>query len=409
MPLVRCALSACRRGADWGAMEHTENRAGATAPLAYPTPSQLSRKRLDRLRERITDSILQAAGGTDDELLGEIVRAAVRTFVDTQADVERAAGSVAHLMEQIGARQARRGYDAEDLTAAFRAALVATQKGLPLVVGDLVTRDTLVQLREDLVAYLTELQIHAHAGLVRTRRQLALAPERATRRPGHLDFGLDATTGLVPHDMLDEQTVMMALVSLAAPLPDTLLNHPRTVSGPTTIEVLVPASWNLDEVAQQLIGQAVIGPAVPLLRAGEGLMLARQAADLLRDGIYADARIAVPCVDMLSALVVHANPLLAELMIDKHLAGLRPMSLVRRVALGELLLKTLENGQPMAAAARELGIPRQTAFSRMKPLRDLFDDALRDPTQRLELAIALRVALPRWRTQLALPTQAHIH
>lgn len=373
----------------------------------YPAAAELSGHRLELLRGRITSSILQAAGGGDDELLGEIVRAAVSTFIDSHADVERAAGSVAHLMEQIGARQARRGFDSADLAASFRAALVATQKGLPLVVGDLITRDTLIQLREDLVAYLAELQIHAHAGLVRTRRQLAMSPDQ--RRGQYERLALSGTQegALGEPEELDPRASMLAVVSLSAPIPAPLRDHPRTIRGPSLFEVLVPESWNIDDVAEELIGQAVIGPAAPAFQAADALALARKAANLLRNGTVTDPREVVPCGDLLSALVVHANPLLADLLIDKHLQELRAMSPHRRVALGDLLLNSLENGHPMAATARDLSISRQTAHSRMKSLRTLLGDTLNDPGQRLELTVALRAALPRWRTDLK-PLQQHL-
>lgn len=371
-------------------MKSETQRVRTPRPPHYPSPDELSARRLDLLRERITDSILQASGGGDDELLGEIVRTAVHTFVDSNANVERAAGSVADLMEQIGARQARRGFNAADLAASFRTALVATQKGLPLVVGDLVTRDTMVQLREDLVAYLTELQIHAHAGLVRARRHRATPLEQRS-------------VPLAGLDDLDPQTPLRAIVSLTTEIPIALRDHPRTVTSPSPYEILIPQSWDVIQVTDDFIGQAVVGPTVTAAQATEALTLARQAAGLLRDGTIVDGRHVIDCTDLLGTLIVHANPLLADLMIGKHLAALHAMSPPRRVALGELLLTTLESGQTLAADARDLGISRQTAHSRMKTLRTTFGATLDDPEQRLELTVALRAALPRWRMDLTSP------
>lgn len=371
-------------------MKSDTHRPRQRRPPHYPSPDELSARRLDLLRERITDSILQATGGGDDDLLGEIVRTAVRTFVDSHADVERAARSVADLMEQIGARQARRGFDAADLAASFRTALVATQKGLPLVVGDLVTRDTMVQLREDLVAYLTDLQIHAHAGFVRARRH----------RTAPLEQRFVPLDGL---DGLDPQVSLRAVVSLTTEIPQALRDHPRTVTSPSPYELLIPDSWDIDEVTSEFIGQTVVGPAATAPQAADALTLARQAAGLLRDGTIIDARDVIDCTDLLGTLVVHANPLLADLMIGKHLTALHAMSPPRRLALGELLLATLESGQTLAADARDLGISRQTAHSRMKALRGAFGTALDDSQQRLELTVALRAALPRWRLDLTSP------
>ncbi|MFI5430098.1 helix-turn-helix domain-containing protein [Aeromicrobium sp. UC242_57] len=356
------------------------------------------------LRGRITDSILQAAGGRDDDLLGEIVRAAVRTFVESRADVQRAVDSIAPLMEEIGARQARRGFDAADLSASFRTALVATQRGLTLVVGDLVNRDTLVQLREDLVAYLTELT-HPHPCRARARPGAGSSRLRSSAAAGSSGSPSAPTPAascdkLLTADGIDPRQPVRAIVSLSTAIPRSIRDHPMTLGGPSPCEVLVPDTWDLDQLSAQLDGQATVGPPTPLLEATEAITLARQAASLLRDGSVVDPRALVPCTDMLSDLVARANPMLARLMIDKHLHEFHAMSVQRRVALGGLLLQTLENGQPMSAAARDLGISRQTAFSRMKALKAMFGESLNDPAQRLELIVAMRAALLGWRKEL---------
>jgi hypothetical protein len=102
-------------------------------------------------------------------------------------------------------------------------------------------------------------------------------------------------------------------------------------------------------------------------------------------------------LDLLGDLVVNGSQLLAELAIDKHLGRLGTLTPSRRLALAELTLGALEAGTSLDQVARQLGIPRQTAHSRMKTVRKIFGDALHDPTQRLELIVALRAVLPRWR------------
>lgn len=371
-------------------MEFTTQHTRPRLASRYPDRGELSAHRLELLRERITEAILAAAGSqtTDDDLLGEIVRAAMHAFVDSQANAAIASDSVAHLMEQIGARQARQGFDAVDLAASFRTALVASQKGLTLVVGDFVTRDTLIKLRERLVTYLSELHIHAHAGLVRGNgsSRPALAHNK---RP----YPLSASQVAAGQPMI-------AIVSISAPIPEVLRANPLTISANSRSEILVPASWDAATIADQLMGQAIASPPAQPLQFEEILTLTRQAAELLRDGSVRDGRDVVPSNDLLAALIMRNSPLLAELTIEKHLRELSKMTPHRRTAAGELLLSMLENGQVMAAAARELGVPRQTVFSRMKPLWALFGDALEDPSQCLELTVALHAALPRWRLDM---------
>lgn len=371
----------------------------------HPQPSgAVTAQRLDRLRSQIERSIIDAAGGTDDELLNEIVTAAVGAFLDSRNDLRQAAAAIGHLLDRIGEQQAQRGFDAGDLAAAFQVARVATQKGIGVAVGDLVTTDDLVRLREDLVAYLIELHLHAHTSLVRTQRLQAMTPQQRRARLGATAFGLDqpddieklaAWEGIDPHERV------VAIVSIAAPIPAMLRQHPEAIAGSSVREVLVPEALITDHLATQLTGQAVTCPAVELTHAAEAVTLARQAADLLRQGIVADARTIVPGTDLLGNLVVESNQLLAELIIDKHLSALETMSPSRRVTLGQLALGSLESGQPIDQVAKQLGIPRQTAHSRMKAIRSILGEALHDPTQRLELIVALRAALPRWRQHLA--------
>lgn len=371
-------------------MESTTAQRHVRLVSRYPDPVEFSEHRLELLRERITDAILQAAGAhsPDDQLLRTIVRAAMKAFVDARANTAIASDSMADLMEQIGARQARQGFDAAELTSSFRTALVASQKGLTLVVGEFVTRDTLVTLRERLVTYLSELHIHAHAGLVRgDSGPAAPAPDGADDD----DFILSTAMAGLP---------MVAVVSISTPIPEPLYAHPLTVCCSSSYEILVPATWDNDTITSHLAGQAVVSPPTHFRGLEEILLFTRQAADLLHSGGAKDDRTLVPSIDLLAAMILRTSPLLARLAAEKHLHRLDHMAAPRRIAAGELLLTMLENGQVMAAAARELGVPRQTVFSRMKPLWALFGDALDDPNQCIELTVALHDALPRWRLDL---------
>lgn len=390
-------------------MGPTQTRPRATRAWRPQSSGAVTAQRLDRLRNQVERSIIEAAGGPADELLREIVTAAVGAFLDSRHDLRQAAATIAHLLDQVGEQQARRGYDADDLAAVFQVARVATQKGLRLAVGDLVTSDDLVLLREELLAYLAELHMHAHTSLMRTHRLQAMTTQQRRGRLGAMAFGFDMSDdtekratwqGIDPHERV------VAIVSIAAALPESLRLHPDTITGGSVREALIPAAWITDGLAAQLAGQAVACPAVALTQAAEAVTLARQAAELLRRREVTDTRPIVPGADLLGDLLVGSNPLLAELIITKHLSAIEAMSASRRVTLGELALGSLESGQPIDQVAKRLGIPRQTAHSRMKAVRSILGEAMHDPTQRLELIVALRAALPRWRTELADQTGA---
>ncbi|WP_293783433.1 helix-turn-helix domain-containing protein, partial [uncultured Aeromicrobium sp.] len=141
----------------------------------------------------------------------------------------------------------------------------------------------------------------------------------------------------------------------------------------------------------------VLGPAVALDDAAAAVALVRRAAVMLAEGTIEDPRRLVPFQDLLGTMLLTSNPVLNELMIAKHFGTWEQMPAARRVALAEFLQLWLERGQPTNHLARELGIPPQTAHSRMKAVRQLLGEALDDPTQRLELMVALRALLPRWR------------
>ncbi len=368
----------------------------------YPHPSEVPPEQLARLGDRIEESIVRVSGGDGDDLLGLIVREALETFIEAEGDLREAVSALTPRMGEIGEQQARRDFDADELSACFRAALVATQKGLAPLVGDLVDRDTLVRLREDLVTYLAELHSIAHVALVRSRRLLALSPDQRRRRLRALAFGIDSTTEidrLATLEGLDPHRLLVAVVSVSAEIPAPVRAHADAFSNDTSDEILVPQEWQSRRLSGLLVGQAVVGPAGTVGTMPESMTLTRRAAQLLRDGVVSDARRVVPMSDLLGHLFIDGSPLLTTMSIAKHLGPFVEMPPARRLTLAELLLAVLEGGRPMNHVARDLGIPTQTAHSRIKTVRDIFGDALRDPTQRLELIIALRAVLPRWRRE----------
>lgn len=370
----------------------------------YPHPDEMAPEQLSRLADRIVRSIAEAVGDDSDDPFGQIVRQAVSTFVTSGGDVAEAVGTVARQMERVGEQQARRGGDADDLATAFRAALVAAQQGLSPVVGDLVDQDTLLRLRHDLVQYLNQLHQRAHAALTRTARLLAMTP---TQRRCHLaalafgDHGSADLESLALFEGLDPASPMVPVISVSTAVPETMRAHPSTVAGSSPLEILVPESWASENLHRHVVGQVVVGPATTLPDAARAVALTRAGAELLRDGTASRAQRIVACSDLLGRLVVTTNPLIGGLAVAKHLGPLDQMPPARKVALGELLLATLGDTRPVNHVAVEMGIPSQTAHSRMRAVREIFGDALNDVEQRIELLFALHTALPRWRREAA--------
>ncbi len=363
-------------------------------PASPPSPARIA---------RLCRGILGAlpAEVAADPHAAAAVTAAVDAFLTERGDPERAALAVAEVFDDAGARLAHAEYDSASLAQMFQAAHVALQKGLRPVVDADLTHDQLVALREHLVAFVNRLAGQTVTGHRRTAELLSMSDAERLARLRRAAFGdsspvelerLARSAGRDPHERVT------VIVSTGEPLPAELLEHPDVLAGRGGVEMLVPQRWNLASLDELLDGQAVAGPPAELREATSAIGLSRRAADLLSSGRVQDSRLLVPYSDLLADLVVQGNPLLADLIVDKHLRPLERLSVSRRLKLGEVLLHSLESGLPTNQLARDLGIPTQTAHSRMKTLRSLLGDILDDPTQRLELIIALRAALPRWRS-----------
>lgn len=373
---------------------------GLTHDASYPAPATVSRDRLSILRTQVARSVVNGADAGPGELIGEAVRASIEAFVASRANVGEAVTHVAPLLDKVGCREAHRHPDATRLHQSFKMANVAVQRGLVQVVGDLMTHDVLMQLRQDLMSYLAQLHKVAMAGYERTARLLALTPEdrltelRAIAFRGASPRDVDqlgATIGFNPGQRVTP------IISVRGRLPEEIHNHPQALIDDSGTMALLAEEWGRLLPAMTFEGQVVLGPSSTIGKSHEGVALARNAATLLREGTVSDARNVVPSVDLLGELLVRGNRLLAELLVDKHLSPLEALAPPRRLALAEILLISLERGIPLNRIARELGIAAQTAHNRMNSLRTLLGDKLDDADQRLELIVAVRAALNRWK------------
>lgn len=338
-----------------------------------------------------------------DRLLGQAVGAAIDAFVLTDGRAGAAAEAVAPLFAQLGEAHARNGGHAAALADLFQAVNVVVQKRLVRILRDPIRRDDLIALRERLIAFQASLRNHVEEGFRRTAAIVAMSDDERRARLSLITFGGHSAAELERLARLaglDPGSRMLAIASVIAPLPESIRDRRDALASERGTEMLIPESWDLHEFASQLQGQAVAGPPAVLAEAANATNLSRRAADMLRDGSASDGRLLVPYSDLLADLLVGGNLLLTDLIVQKHLAELSGLSPSRRLDLAEMLLHSLERGIPTNQLARDLGIPPQTAHSRMQVLRTMFGDALDDPTQRLELIVALRATLPRWRADV---------
>jgi hypothetical protein len=134
-----------------------------------------------------------------------------------------------------------------------------------------------------------------------------------------------------------------------------------------------------------------IGPTVPAGAAARSSARAVALLDHVAGGALRATEGIVRCDDHEIALLLGAAPDLAYEVAGRRLAPLDALEPGARERLRQTLVAWLADpGRPQAMADR-LGLPVQTVRYRLKALRELFGDALDDPDERFELALALRV------------------
>jgi hypothetical protein len=136
-----------------------------------------------------------------------------------------------------------------------------------------------------------------------------------------------------------------------------------------------------------------IGPTVPTAEAARSAARAIALLEHVAAGALPAADV-VRCDDHEIALLLGAAPDLAREVARRRLAPLAALEPAARDRMTETLAAWLADpGRPQAMADR-LGLHVQTVRYRLRTLRTLLGDALDDPDERFELALALRVGGP---------------
>jgi len=136
---------------------------------------------------------------------------------------------------------------------------------------------------------------------------------------------------------------------------------------------------------------AAIGPSVPLACAARSLRWARHALALAQAGVIAAGGGPVRCDEHLSTLLILADEDLASTLRSSRLAPLARLRPGQRDRIAETLLAWLQLGENAAEVAQQIHVHPQTVRFRLRQIRELFGDQLRDPDRRFELQLALRV------------------
>lgn len=138
-----------------------------------------------------------------------------------------------------------------------------------------------------------------------------------------------------------------------------------------------------------------VGCAVPFADAAHSLRWARLASRLREEGVLADVS-PIVCDDHVPALLLHGEPAMVDLLVERRLGPLLALPPARRIKFARLLSAWLENGGSQAELAGLLATHRQTLHYRVGRLQAMFGPQLQDPDARVEIMLALRAVLPDW-------------
>jgi PucR C-terminal helix-turn-helix domain len=145
---------------------------------------------------------------------------------------------------------------------------------------------------------------------------------------------------------------------------------------------------------------AVLGPVVAATGAGRSVARAQAAWPLHVAGLLdagpnsGDPNGLVRADEHLLALLLAAEPELAADLCERAVAPLRALPPGAATRGEQTLRAWLDAHGDVSLAAAALHVHPQTVRYRLAGLREVFGDALDDPTARLELAIALRMSRP---------------
>ncbi|MGH1562153.1 helix-turn-helix domain-containing protein [Mumia sp. DW29H23] len=356
--------------------------------------------RLAMLSRQVVRATVPDLGHNDD--FGKLVMEAIAAFAQSEGSCSVASAVVERRVHTLGATFADNKITLERIGQAFDCIHAAVQRGLQMTLGNSVSGHAVLRLRRNIVSYVRQLQVVLTSGWEQRQREIAMSrDDRLKGVRARVFRGSSRLDHLFELSGFDPTAEFIAIVSVHSLLPSGFLHDPEVIAGDDAREAVIPFARTAD-LANELSEQVVVGPPAGLDRITDSIDLVRRGAALLRASQASDDRMIVPCNDLLGLLIVKGNRVLADLLVAKHLVPLHALSRDRRLQLGELLLDWLERGMPLSQLANTLGIPPQTAHSRMQAIRKLFGGSLEDPTARLEIILALRTALPEWQAEVAL-------
>lgn len=301
---------------------------------------------------------------------------------------------------QIGVGEARTGRSLEALLSAYRLGARVTFRAVSAITDRVgIEPRLMIPLAESIFVYIDEISAASIEGF--TEEQSRQLGERDRRRESLLRRLLAGNFPEVEARRLAGRAgwtiparVVVAVVpgehgeGLRAALGDDALISGRT--GEVVILLRAPESRaERDRLTATLRGRpAWIGPARTWDRAQESYREATVAA--VSPALAHDESVVRWVEDHLTAIALHADPLVMADLAARCLAPMAELRPEQRDRLAETLLVWLKHRGERGRIAEELHVHPQTVGYRLGQLRDVFADDLDDPDRRFELEMVLR-------------------
>jgi DNA-binding PucR family transcriptional regulator len=337
------------------------------------------------------------------------VEQALRRFLDLLDRREVQDQSWRDVYAAIGAGEMREGRSLDALQAAIRVgARVVWRRLVSMSESEALSLREIGPLAEAIFAYLDDIADASAAGYAHAKAAEVGEVERRRRRliellvaepPAPIE-AVAAAAGAAGWQ-LPRRLAAVAVEAPAALTAPPLLS-PEILVGFERAEpcLLVPDPEGAAQVRVLVNGlaryRAAVGPAVPPADAAKSLRWACRALDLAGRGVITGDGM-VWCGDQLATLTIFQDEDLLATLVERRLGPLARLRDTQRDLLADTLLAWLQSNMNANAVAARLHVHPQTVRHRLRHLRRVFGDQMRDPDLRFELEIALRAASARRR------------
>ncbi|WP_157362380.1 PucR family transcriptional regulator [Haloechinothrix halophila] len=369
-----------------------------------------------RLAQSIITGVRQSVPEYTEPLDGpfaEVLIAAAQSVIlrgiDAILEPKTSSDDWTPLFRSIGTIECGQGRSVDALRAAYRVAASVTKQYVTRYARHYgVATEMLTSLSAIIDAQCERLCVLAAEGHANAESGISGQAARRRERVLHL---------LLAEPVPDIAAATEEARTLRWPMPDTLAavalrrtDHADTADasygdlgesvladlhGPRPCLLVAADDPVLADLPRRLPGwQAAIGPAAPLTDVRSSLHVAHRALDLAERGML-PAEHVIDCAEHRTTLMLFADDLLIDNLVERRLAPLAPLTERQQERLLVTLQQWLATRGHAGEIAQRLAIHPQTVRYRVNKLQQLFGEQLTDPQSRFELALATRVRLLR--------------